>query len=199
MAKPEIKKPQEKEAAAKDTAAKPAGKADDKATAEVAPKKGKGLIIIIAVVVILLIAGGVVFKFVLKKGPASESKTEAAATTPTAEAHGSTAGKLAIYYKLDPPLVVNIKSSDSKSTYAQAELVFLARDQETINAIKENKPIIMSALKNVITLEQKEKLLGIEEKIRLKKACLNKTNEILKEKGIKEPAEAVLFTSLLLQ
>ena len=105
----------------------------------------------------------------------------------------------AIYQSLHPPLVVNFKDSLGDSHFMQITMEVMARDQDVINAVRENTPAIRNALilhyggavyEEVTTRAGKEQMLadGLAE---IRKVMSDHTSE--------DSIEAVYFTALVIQ
>lgn len=115
------------------------------------------------------------------------------------EGEGSKGDGPAFYTALAPPLVVNFKDRIGDDHVMQVSLEMMARDQATINEVREHSPLIRSALilmysgfiyEDVATVEGKQKMLddGLAEIQRLMQMRIGK------------PAvEELYFTGLVIQ
>ncbi len=110
----------------------------------------------------------------------------------------SVAGEPALYQSLHPPLVVNFKDSLGESHFMQLTMEVMARDQDTINAVREHTPVIRNSLillysgviyDEITTREGKEQMLA---------DGLAEIQKVMAERG-ETGIEAVYFTSLVIQ
>lgn len=110
----------------------------------------------------------------------------------------SAAGGPALYHSLHPPLVVNFKDSVGESHFMQLTMEVMARDQDTINAVREHTPVIRNSLillysgiiyDEITTRAGKEQMLA---------DGLAEIQKVMAERG-ETGVEAVYFTSLVIQ
>lgn len=108
-------------------------------------------------------------------------------------------GGPAFYTSLHPPLVVNFKDSAGDSHFMQITMEVMAREQTTINSVREHTPVIRNALillysgavyEEVTTREGKEKMLA---------DGLAEIQKVMTEKIGEPGVEAVYFTALVIQ
>lgn len=104
-----------------------------------------------------------------------------------------------LYQGLHPAMVVNFRDEFGEPHYMQLEMEVMARDQDVINAVREHTPLIrnnlillFSSLKyeDVTTREGKEKMLA---------AGLAEIQSIMEPRVGKPNAEALYFTTLIIQ
>lgn len=111
----------------------------------------------------------------------------------------SPASAAPLYTGLHPPLVVSFKGSDGTSHYMQMTMEVMARDQKTIDAVKQHTPVIRNALillygnvdyASLATREGKEKLLA---------EGLSEIQGVMTRQTGAPGVEALYFTSLIIQ
>ncbi len=106
----------------------------------------------------------------------------------------------AIYQSLHPPLVVNFRDEAGDAHFMQITMEVMSRDQDVINVLRENVPVIRNGLillygqavyEEVTTRAGKEKMLadGLAEIRRI----------MTEETGDGSGVEAVYFTALVIQ
>lgn len=105
----------------------------------------------------------------------------------------------ALYTSLHPPLVINFKDLAGEPHYMQITMEVMARDQDVINAVRDNAPVIRNALillysgaiyDEVSTRDGKKKMLA---------DGLAEIREVMTELTGEAGVEAVYFTSLVIQ
>jgi flagellar FliL protein len=164
------------------TAAAPA------APAATPKKKGKLLIIIVAVVVLV---GGGVGAWLALKGHGGEAK--AAAPKPAAP-HAA-----ALYYKFDPPFVVNF-GGEGSARYLQVTLEAMSRDAAILDEVKGAEPAIRNDLVLLYSSQDNATLMSIEGKEKLRAATLDAIRKVIAADGKDgNLIEAVYFTSFVIQ
>jgi len=104
----------------------------------------------------------------------------------------------AIYTALDPPFVVSFDAEDG-ARYLQLTLQAMARDEETIAAVKQHAPAIRNSVLFMLSGYELEVLATQAGKEELRKSLLGATNEILAKNGVESPVEELYFTSLVIQ
>lgn len=112
---------------------------------------------------------------------------------------GEPAEKPPIYWPLKPAMVVNFAGSGAAS-FLQIEIEIMARDQATIDQVKEHTPALRNALLLLLASQTDEDIFSTEGKQALRESALGAINEVLTP-YIEEdaPVEAVYFTSFVAQ
>lgn len=157
-----------------------------------APKKSNKKPLLIAVVVSVLAAGGGGAWFML----AGKDQTEAGGKSPAG------AGSLpapAEYFALEPSFVVNLVSPDGSSRYLQAEVQLMTRDPLAIADIKQHAPAIRARLLMLLSQENADGLVTRQGKEKLQAAALAEVRKLLAAETGRPGAEALLFTSFVMQ
>jgi flagellar FliL protein len=146
----------------------------------------------------LIAGGGAVILIVL--GVFAGPMVRNLATGSPGEAQSAEAPLSAVLYtSLHPPLVVSFKDDFGTSHYMQMSMDVMARDQKTIDAVKQHTPVIRNALillygnvdyDDLNTREGKEKMLA--------DGLAEIQNVMTKQTGA-AGVEALYFTSLIIQ
>ena len=104
-----------------------------------------------------------------------------------------------LYQPLHPALIVNVTDQFGEPHFMQIEMQVMARDQDTINAIREHTPLIRNNLilhygtlkyETVTTRAGKEQMLADGLKV---------VRDVLEPRITTPNAEALYFTSLVIQ
>ena len=104
----------------------------------------------------------------------------------------------ALYTALDPPFVVSFDQEDG-NRYLQLTLQAMARDEETIAAVKQHAPAIRNSVLFMLSGYELEVLSTQAGKEQLRHELLGATNEILEKNGVEPVVEELYFTSLVIQ
>ena len=104
----------------------------------------------------------------------------------------------ALYTALDPPFVVSFDQEDG-ARYLQLTLQAMARDEETIAAVKQHAPAIRNSVLFMLSGYELEVLSTQAGKEQLRHELLGATNEILEKNGVEPVVEELYFTSLVIQ
>jgi flagellar FliL protein len=104
----------------------------------------------------------------------------------------------ALYTALDPPFVVSFDQEDG-ARYLQLTLQAMARDEETIAAVKQHAPAIRNSVLFMLSGYELEVLSTQAGKEQLRHELLGATNEILEKNGVEPIVEELYFTSLVIQ
>jgi flagellar basal body-associated protein FliL len=106
--------------------------------------------------------------------------------------------KPALFYSMDPPLVVNFEDS-STVRFLQIGMDVMARDPAAIEAVQRANPLIRNNLLMVISNRDYQKLMSREGKEELRKEALAEIRKILKKEAGAVQIEDLLFTSFVVQ
>ena len=114
-----------------------------------------------------------------------------------APGHSADAGKPAIYYALDPPLVVNFQDGDAVR-FLQVSIEVMARDQKAIDSVKRNEPLIRNNLLLLMSNRDFKTLMTLQGKEDLRKQALAAIQAVQRTDG-GPLIDDVLFTSFVVQ
>jgi len=151
----------------------------------------KKLIILIVVGAIVLLAGGLGvgwFLFGSDGGGEDKQSQEVVEEAP----------KPAIYYPLEPAFIVNLPPG-GKLKMLQVEVQVMARDQEVIDFIKANDPMVRHNLLALFGSVESAKLASRAGKEQLQADVLDRINKIVAEQDGPGEVEAVYFTAFVTQ
>jgi len=150
----------------------------------------KKLIILIVVGVLLLAVGGA-GTFFLMKGKMAESGDQ---SHEEAKKHENAS----LYFDMTKPLVVDFPAGSSMEL-VQLAVTFLVEDQETVDVLKKNEPILRNNLLMIISAQSPDKLTTTEGKEQLRNAMLTDVAATLKKLKAHGEVTEVLFTSFIMQ
>ena len=116
-----------------------------------------------------------------------------------AAAHGGEgeAGKAAVYFAIDPPLVVNFEDS-SAVRFLQITMEVMAHDPKAIETVQKNIPLIRNNLLLLMSNRNYQSLMSREGKEKLRQEALAEVRAVQKKQGGGE-VDDVLFTSFVVQ
>jgi len=106
--------------------------------------------------------------------------------------------KVAIYYKFDPPFVVNI-NGDSGSRFLQLTLEAMTYDQSVSGEIDQNMPVIRNNILLLLSNLTSEQVATLEGKQKLRADVLKEIQKVMKDKIGKPGVEEVYLTSIVMQ
>ena len=160
-----------------------------------APKAGKPwLLIAIVAVVAAGAAGGGAWFFTNRadhgKKPEAEAKAEAKPGNVPAPAQ---------YFALEPPFVVNLIGSAGGARYLQVEVQLMTRDPEAMKAIELHAPALRAKLLMLFAQQDAEQLMTRAGKEQLQVQALAEVRKVLTAETGKPSADALLFTSFVMQ
>lgn len=107
------------------------------------------------------------------------------------------AGKPAIYFALDPPLVVNFEDGEAVR-FLQVSMEVMARDQKAIDGVQKNVPLIRNNLLLLMSNRDYKTLMTRDGKEALRKEALAAIQAVQTKNG-DPPIEDLLFTSFVVQ
>jgi len=169
-------------------------------------KKGSGSLAVNAIGIFVLSLGAVVAGGFInaKLHPMPDFKLGAdGKISPIAPVHGGSGehgeggAPSAIYYAIDPPLVVNFEDS-SAVRFLQITVELMARDQKAIDGVTKNVPLIRNNLLLLISNRDYKTLMTREGKEKLRTEALAEVQNIVKKEGT-PPVDDLLFTSFVVQ
>jgi flagellar FliL protein len=116
-----------------------------------------------------------------------------------AASHGEEggAGKPALYYAIDPPLVVNFEDG-SAVRFLQISMEVMARDQKVIDGVQKNSPIIRNNLLLLMSNRNYQSLMSREGKEKLRLEALAEVRAVQKKENGPD-IDDLLFTSFVVQ
>ena len=159
-----------------------------------APGKPWLLILIVAVLAAGAAGGGAWF-LAHRGSPAAEPTPTDAAPAAGAKQAGTTSAP-AQYFSLGAPLVVNLTGS---SRYLQVEIELVTRNAEAAQSIEQHAPALRAGLLMLLGQEQAEALVTREGKERLQRSALEEVRRLMVAETGKPCADALLFTSFVMQ
>ena len=104
-----------------------------------------------------------------------------------------------IYQSLHPPLVVNFKDEAGDAHFMQITMEVMSREQNVINAVRENTALIRNALILLYSSSVYEEIETREGKEQMLADGLAEIQRVMKESADVEGIEAVYFTALVIQ
>ncbi|HTP39010.1 MAG TPA: flagellar basal body-associated FliL family protein [Steroidobacteraceae bacterium] len=163
------------------------------APVEVAPKSNKKLFIIIGAAIVV-IGGGAGGFFAMRSGKAADKTKAAAAAAPAAPVKAAP-----LYYKFDPPFVVNFGEGDN-SRYLQIAVEAMTRDPKVSEGLKENEPAIRNDLLLLYSAQKYDGLVSAEGKEALRSQTLDVIRKTLAAENYDPKlVEGAYFTSFVIQ
>ena len=113
--------------------------------------------------------------------------------------HGEDGGsaKPAVYYAIDPPLVVNFEDG-SVVRFLQITMEIMAHDQKAIDSVQKNIPLIRNNLLLLMSNRNYQSLMSREGKEKLRQEALTEIRAVQKKQGGPD-VEDLLFTSFVVQ
>ena len=116
------------------------------------------------------------------------------------ESHGGEeggAGKAAVYYAIDPPLVVNFEDG-SVVRFLQISMEVMAHDQKAIDSVQKNIPVIRNNLLLLMSNRNYQTMMSREGKEKLRQEALTEIRAVQKKEGSPD-VDDLLFTSFVVQ
>jgi flagellar FliL protein len=102
--------------------------------------------------------------------------------------------KPAVYYAIDPPLVVNFEDG-SAVRFLQISMEIMAHDEKVIDSVQKNNPVIRN---NLLLLMNYQSLMSREGKEKLRQEALTEIRAVQKKEGSPD-VDDLLFTSFVVQ
>ena len=107
------------------------------------------------------------------------------------------AGKTAVYYAIDPPLVVNFEDG-SVVRFLQITMEIMAHDQTVIDSVQKNIPLIRNNLLLLMSNRNYQSVMSREGKEKLRQEALTEIRAVQKKEGSPD-VDDLLFTSFVVQ
>lgn len=127
-----------------------------------------------------------------KQKKAAKAGAKASGKSTKAETHAP------IYWGLEPAFVVNYQDSQTLR-FLQVGVQVMAYDQETIDLLKANEPLVRNALLMLFSDQQYQNLITREGKDKLRASALAELRKIVDEHSGKSGPDSVYFTSFVMQ
>ena len=127
-----------------------------------------------------------------------DGRITAVAAAGSAGGHGEEGGaKAAVFFAIDPPLVVNFEDG-STVRFLQISMEVMARDQKAIDSVQKNVPLIRNNLLLLMSNRNYESLISREGKEKLRQEALAEVRAVQKKQG-GDDIDDLLFTSFVVQ
>jgi flagellar FliL protein len=126
-----------------------------------------------------------------------DGKITAIAPSGSAGGHGEEAAKGAVFYAIDPPLVVNFEDG-SAVRFLQISMEVMAKDQKAIDSVQKNMPLIRNNLLLLMSNRDYQSMMSREGKEKLRAEALAEIRNVQKKQG-GDDIDDVLFTSFVVQ
>jgi flagellar protein FliL len=110
---------------------------------------------------------------------------------------GGSSGKPAVYYAIDPPLVVNFEDG-SAVRFLQITMEVMAHDQKAIDSVQKNIPLIRNNLLLLMSNRNYQTMMSREGKDKLREEALAEIRAVQKKEGGPD-IDDLLFTSFVVQ
>jgi flagellar protein FliL len=107
------------------------------------------------------------------------------------------AGKAALYFAIDPPLVVNFEDG-SAVRFLQISMEVMARDQKAIDSVQKNIPVIRNNLLLLMSNRNYQAMMSREGKEKLRGEALAEIRAVQKKEGSPD-VDDLLFTTFVVQ
>ena len=170
------------------------------AAAPAANSGNKKLIVIILVAVLLAAAaaGGAAWFFTSRSSEHGEQKA-GGKNAGKAEAEKKKPSGPAIYYKIDPALVVNFQSN-GVTRFLQVALEVSTRNPAVAEELKQHDPVIRNDLLMLLGSQNETTVISREGKEKLRAEALEAVRNVVTNEGGKgSEIENVYFTSFVMQ
>jgi flagellar FliL protein len=105
--------------------------------------------------------------------------------------------KPALYYAVDPPLVVNFEDG-SAVRFLQISMSIMAHDEKAIDSVQKNIPVIRNNLLLLMSNRNYQTMLSREGKEKLRDEALAEVRAVQKKEGGAD-VDDLLFTSFVVQ
>lgn len=106
-------------------------------------------------------------------------------------------GKSAVYYAIDPPLVVNFEDG-SVVRFLQITMEVMASNQKAIDSVTKNIPLIRNNLLLLMSNRDYQSMMSREGKEKLRQEALAEIRAVQKKQG-GEDIDDLLFTTFVVQ
>jgi flagellar protein FliL len=118
---------------------------------------------------------------------------------PSSGGHGEegASGKPAVYYAIDPPLVVNFEDG-SAVRFLQITMEVMAHDPKAIESVTKNIPLIRNNLLLLMSNRNYQTMMSREGKEKLRMEALAEVRAVQKKEGGAD-IDDLLFTSFVVQ
>ena len=179
---------------------------DDEEEAVKAPStKKKGIIkwVLISLGIVLLVSvsvgASVYFMSTMLHGTSTAQEAKQDGSSKSKDEKGKPKQpRVAIYYKLDPPFVVNFQGATG-NRFLQVTIELMTYDPEVVPAIEQHMPVIRNNIVFLLSSVNYDQVSTLEGKQKLRADTLAEIQKILKDKIGKPGVEEVYFTSIVMQ
>ena len=158
---------------------------------EAQPAKKSRLPMLLVALVVLGGGGAAGWFFFL--APDDEAAVESSTESARAESHGDP-----IYFTLADNLVVNFRSPGG-TRFLQVGIDLMTYDEEGLHALEKHAPVLRSNLILLLSDQSQETLLSREGKEKLREEALAEVRQAMEELHGGHVAEALYFTSFVMQ
>jgi flagellar FliL protein len=115
----------------------------------------------------------------------------------SAKGEEKSSSKPALYYAIDPPLVVNFEDG-SAVRFLQISMSVMAHDEKAIDSVQKNIPVIRNNLLLLMSNRNYQTMISREGKEKLRDEALAEVRAVQKKQGGAD-VDDLLFTSFVVQ
>ena len=177
---------------------------DDKTTPPAAKKSGgivgtlvSGIGIFVLTLGAVIVGGGINAKLHPMPDLKLDKDGKITAVTGAPSTKAEEGAKAAVFYAIDPPLVVNFEDG-AAVRFLQITMEVMAHDPKAIEGVTKNIPVIRNNLLLLMSNRNYQTMMSREGKEALRKEALTEVNDVEKKQG-GEPVDDLLFTSFVVQ
>jgi flagellar FliL protein len=126
-----------------------------------------------------------------------DGRIKAIATAAAGHSDGGGPGAAAVYYAIDPPLVVNFEDG-SDVRFLQISMSIMSHDQKVIDSVQKNVPLIRNNLLLLMSNRDYKTMMSRDGKEQLRHEALAEVDAVQKRAGGAD-VDDVLFTTFVVQ
>lgn len=106
---------------------------------------------------------------------------------------------LALYHTIEPTFMVALNNSDASRSYLRVDIAVMARNPNTLEAVKRHEPLIKNDLLALFSNQSRGALLKPTGKEQLQKKAVKVINGVIGEHTDAPEVEEVLFVNFIVQ
>lgn len=101
------------------------------------------------------------------------------------------------YYGFEPDIITNYINNKKKFGYIRVTVELMLSDVDNLEVVEHHSPLLRDAIVEILTKESEEKIKSLTGREEIRRKCLDKLKELLKQETGQEVIKDIFFTKYL--
>lgn len=101
------------------------------------------------------------------------------------------------YYGFEPDIITNYINNKKKFGYIRVTVELMLADVDNLDVVEHHSPLLRDAIVDILTKESEEKIKSLTGREEIRRKCVDKLKELLKQETGQEIIKDIFFTKYL--